>query len=151
MRRLVAAVAVLACAGSAFAAAAQATKPQKQAIEMAASLTGSNTAAGTWTGTGPVDDAGTYRETFRFPGETIHAEKVLLGSKGTIVLRVQARVVWLSPCTVAFEAGSWQVADGTGAYQRLKGGGTPALTADSSGNVCTGAIHVTHAGWAHDD
>ena len=81
----------------------------------------------------------------------IHAQKVLVGSRGTIVLKVQAVVVWLSPCTVAFKAGSWQVVDGSGAYERLKGGGTPALTVDSVGDVCTGVIRVTHSGKAHSD
>jgi hypothetical protein len=151
MRRLIAAVAVLACAGSALAATAQATQPQAQLIEMAAHLTGPNRASGTWDGSGAVDDAGTYDEIFRFAGETIHAEKVLVGSKGTIVLRVQARVVWLGPCTVGFTAGSWHVVDGTGAYESLKGGGTPALTTESVGDVCSGAIHVTHAGHAHSE
>lgn len=151
MNRVLTAAVLLLCASAAVADAARATQPQTQSIEMTARLTGPNTTAGRWTGAGFVDDAGTYTETFRFAGRTIHAEKVLVGSRGTIVLEVQAVVVWLSPCTVAFEAGSWRVADGSGAYERLKGGGTPALTADSVGDVCTGAIHVTHSGEAHSD
>ena len=88
--RIGAAVALLLCTGAAFAGAAQATKPQEQTIEMVAGLTGPGSAAGTWAGRGFVDDAGTYTETFRFAGETIHAEKVLVGARGTIVLHVQA-------------------------------------------------------------
>ena len=52
---------------------------------------------------------------------------------------------------MTFKAGSWQVVDGSGAYERLRGGGTPGLTGESLGNVCTGAIRVTHAGQAHGD
>jgi hypothetical protein len=151
MKRFLTVAVVLLCSSAALAGAAWATQPEAQTIEMTARLTGPATAAGTWTGAGFVDDAGTYTESFRFAGRTIHAEKVLVGSKGTIVLKVQAIVVWLSPCTVAFKAGSWQIIDGSGAYERLKGGGAPALTADSIGDVCTGAIHVTHSGAAHSD
>jgi hypothetical protein len=129
---------------------AQGTKPQDQTFETIGRLTGPDSAAGTWTGSGLVDDSGAYSETFRFAGRTIHAEKVLVGSQGTIVLRVQAVVVWLDECTATFKAGSWRIVDGTGAYEGLKGGGTPATTPDSFGNVCTGAIHVTHVGQAHD-
>jgi hypothetical protein len=51
-------------------------------------------------------------------------------------------------------AGTWAGAgfvDGTGAYERLKGGGTPATVPGSFGDICTGAIEITHAGKAHDD
>ena len=144
-------VAVTLFAAAALAVPAQATAPQAQTIEMAGHLTGPNTIAGTWAGAGFVDDAGTFTQTFRFAGETIHDEKVLVGSRGTIVIRVQAVVVWLSPCTATFKAGSWQIVDGTGAYERLKGGGTPATVPGSFGDICTGAIEITHAGKSHDD
>jgi hypothetical protein len=72
---------------------------------------------------------------------------VLVGSKGTIVIKVEAVVVWLRPCTVAFEAGSWQIFDGSRAYERLKGGGAGARTADSLGDVCAGAIPSRIAVW----
>jgi hypothetical protein len=75
---------------------------------------------------------------------------VLVGSKGTIVLRVQGVVVWLSPCTATFKAGSWRIVDGTGAYARLKGGGSPAAVPGSFGDICTGAIQITHDGEAHE-
>jgi opacity protein-like surface antigen len=135
MKRVLTAAVLLLCASAALVGSAQATQPQAQTIEMVARLTGPDTTAGTWAGAGFVDDAGTYTETFRFAGRTIHAKKVLVGSKGTIVLRVEAVVVWLSPCTVAFEAGNWRIVDGSGSYERLKGGGAPALTPDSVGDV----------------
>lgn len=146
-------VALIALAAAALAVQAQATrpKPRTQVIEMVGQLTGPNSAAGTWTGIGLVDDAGTYTETFRFAGETIHARKVLIGEKGTIVLRVRTIVVWLNECTATFKGGSWRIVSGTGAYEHLKGGGAPATEPGSFGDVCTGAIEVTHAGKARDD
>lgn len=135
----------------AAAAPAGATQPQPVTIAMNGHLTGPNTVAGPWVGTGVVDDAGTYTETFRFAGQTIHVQKVLVGAKGTIVLEVRAVVEWISPCTATFRAGSWRIVDGTGSYEDLQGGGTPATTPDSFGDICTGAVHVTHVGQAHDD
>ena len=136
---------------AALALPAAATRPQPQRIEMAGTLTGPSTAAGSWLATGFVTDSGTYTETFRFAGRTIHVEKVLVGSRGTIVLEGRGVVVWTSACTATFSAGSWRIVDGTGAYARLKGGGSPVTTPDSFGDVCTGVVRITHVGSAHSD
>jgi hypothetical protein len=151
MNRFGRVVALMLLAAGVLAVTAQATKPEAQAIELSGHLTGPSTAAGSWTAAGYVDDAGTYEETFRFARETIHVEKVLVGSKGTIVLRVQAVAVWIDACSVIFRAGSWSIVGGTGAYERLKGGGAPAATTTSFGNVCTGEVQIGHAGQAHED
>jgi hypothetical protein len=111
---------------------------------------GPNTAAGTWIGTGLVDGTGTYTETFRFAGETIHGTKVLMSPSGTIVLQISNIVVFLDACTVEFKAGSWRITEATGAYARLKARGAPGTTAKSV-NVCTGFIDVLHVGTAHYD
>src|SRR3712207_7744215 len=78
----------------------------------------------------------------RPPRSTLFPYTTLFRSEGTIVLRVQAVVEWTSPCTATFTAGSWHIADGTGAYERLKGGGSPAAEPGSFGNVCTGQIVI---------
>jgi hypothetical protein len=135
-----------AIAALALAAPAAATQRLPQEFETVGHLTSPGTAAGTWTGTGPVEAAGTYEETFRFAGNTIHSRKVLVGAGGTIVLEIRAVVVWLDACTAGFNAGSWHVFDATGAYGELKGGGVPAATVESFGNVCTGVIDVVHEG-----
>ena len=127
-----------------------ATQPQPQQFRTIGNLTGPTTASGTWTGTGLVEATGTYTETFRLAGETIHAEKVLVSASGTIVIRTQARLVFLDACTVTFGAGSWRISDATGAYAGLNGGGTPQGTSMSRANVCTGSIDVVHAGAAQD-
>jgi hypothetical protein len=151
MNRFGQVVALMLLAAGALAVTAQASKPEAQTIQLTGQLTGPNTAAGTWTAAGFVDDAGTYEETFRFAGETIHVEKVLVGSKGTIVLRAQAVAVWIDACSVIFRAGSWSIVGGTGAYERLKGGGSAATTPTSFGDVCTGEVQIGHAGKVHED
>src|SRR5215218_10360429 len=133
----------------AVAAPAAAMQPQATTFALHGHLTGPATTTGTWTSTGFVDDAGTYTETFRFAGGTIHVEKVLVGSKGTIVLRVDAVTEWIDACTATFRAGAWRVAAGTGAYEELKAGGAPAVEAGSFGDVCTGAVEIVHDGQAH--
>jgi hypothetical protein len=130
-------------------APAAATQPQPQQFRTIGNLTGPTTASGTWTATGFIEATGTYTETFRFAGETIHATKVLVSPSGTIVLRTRALVVWLDACTATFRAGRWQMADTTGAYAGLRGGGTP-LATSSFGNVCTGSVEVVHTGAAHE-
>jgi hypothetical protein len=154
---LLAALVVAVSASSAaavFAAQAPATslaaQPQPLQFRTIGNLTGPTTAMGTWTATGLVEATGTYTETFRLAGETIHAEKVLTGASGTIVIRTQALLVFLDACTVTFGAGSWRISDATGAYAGLKGGGTPQGTSTSRANVCTGSIDVVHAGVAQD-
>jgi hypothetical protein len=149
MRRIVLAAPVF--GALALVAPAAATQPQRQQFETIGHLTGPSSAAGTWSGTGVAEGAGTYTETFRFAGRTLHGRKVLVSASGTIVLEDRAVVVWRDACTARFEAGSWHVSDATGAYEGLKGGGTPATTADSFGNVCTGEVDVVHQGSAHDN
>ena len=151
MSRLGRIVAVAILASAVYAVPAHATQPEAQSIELNGQIASSSTVVGTWTAAGFVEDSGTYVETFRFAGETVHVEKVLVGSKGTIVLRAQAVIVWTDSCTVMFEAGSWQFAGGTGAYERLNGGGSPATASDSFGNLCTGEVQVRHTGRAHAD
>jgi hypothetical protein len=140
-----------AIAALAFAAPAVSTQRLPKEFEMVGQLASPSTAAGTWSATGPIEAAGTYTETFSFAGETIHSRKVLIGAGGTIVLEIRAVVVWLDACTAGFKAGSWHISDATGAYDGLEGGGAPAATVASFGNVCTGVIDVAHEGAVRDD
>ena len=126
-----------------------AAKSHDLRIDLIGHLTGSNSIEGTWASSGYVSDSGLYTETFEFVGDSITVVKVLSSGSGTITLRVDAVVQWIDACTATFSAGSWQIAGGTGSYERLKGGGTPAVEAGGFGNVCTGAIQITHVGSAH--
>jgi hypothetical protein len=134
-----------------LAAPASATQLQPQQFETIGNLTGPSTVAGTWTSTGVLNAAGTYTETFRFEGSTIHGLKVLTSADGTIVLDTRAVVVWLDECTATLGAGHWQIVDASGAYAGLKGGGSPNSTPESFGNVCTGSVDVIHSGAATID
>ena len=137
---------VVGVAALTLAPPASATQPQPQQFETIGQLTGPNTVVGTWTGVGLIDAAGTYTETARFVGSTIHAQKVLVSPAGTIVLENHSLIIWLDECTATFGAGNWHIAAASGAYAGLKGGGTPVSTPASFGNICTGHVHVVHSG-----
>src|SRR5919202_485344 len=109
MNRVTKTIALIVIAVAVVAVPAHATAPQAQVLELTGIITGPDSVAGTWSGSGFVDDAGTYTETFRFAGNTVHVEKTLLGSQGTILLKAQAVTQWVSECEVRFTAGSWQI------------------------------------------
>ena len=145
------AFAVAAALAAAVASGASATRPEPVTLDLVGHVTGPGTIAGTWTATGAVADAGTYTETFRFVGDTVHVEKVLVGSRGTMVVAATATVTWVNACTATFAAGNWTLAGTHGSYTSLQGGGEPAADAASFADVCTGAIHITHEGRAHEE
>jgi hypothetical protein len=134
---------------------AQASPPRPVTIDTNGHLTGPSTSAGSWQAHGAFNDSGTYTESFRFAGgsaampRTIHTEKTLVGADGTLHLRAEGVVIWLSPTLATFKAGNWRITSGTGAYLRLHAGGTPGVTADSFGDLVTGVVDVEHAGRAH--
>ena len=116
-------------------------------IEMLAQLTGPDMSAGTFTSrVGRVKDSGTYTETFTIVDGVIDAEKVLTGSRGTIVMHVRGFVDNPTPTTVAFRGGRWRFVSGTGTYCGLEGGGRPG--AIGGADLATGAIEVSHRGTA---
>jgi hypothetical protein len=148
------AVALLAVAVLAAAVPAGAERRSAIAIRTVGTFTGPTTVEGSWTATGAIEDSGTYTETFEILDGRITAQKVLVGSRGTVVLEARGRIAF-DGCEASLRGGKWRIADGTGAYRRLRGGGRPVATPESRGNVCTGAVDVTHAGKArqrgHDD
>jgi hypothetical protein len=124
-----------------------ATPPTLRSVEivLTGTVTGPDSVAGTWTSSGAISDHGSYVETFSFEGSTIRGIKTLTGAHGTITLKVEAEVVATSPTTIAFEHGFWKIVAGTGAYARLKGGGSSA-TDPGTADLATGAVSVTHRG-----
>jgi hypothetical protein len=127
--------------------AAAATAPEPVRIETHGVFTGPGSTAGTFTISGAVSDAGTYVDSFRLAGETIHVVKTLSGGGGTITLTAQGVVRWTSPTTATFFAGHWQLVSGTGAYADLRGGGYAG--ASGLANFATGTVDVVHEGQAH--
>lgn len=126
--------------------AAAATAPEPVRIETHGVFTGPGSTAGTFVISGSVSDSGTYADSLRLAGETIHVVKTLFGSAGTITLTAQGVVRWTSP-TATFFAGHWRISAGTGAYADPQGGGYPG--ASGSANFATGTVQVVHEGQAH--
>jgi hypothetical protein len=140
------AVVALAVVGAALLAAlpAAASAPQAVSIVMRGALTGADSAAGTDSISGDFEDSGTYVETFRFAGTSIHGVKTLTGRNGTITLVAEAVVRWESPTRAVLFAGHWRFESGTGAYATIQGGGVPGVL--GSADLAAGIVHVRHEG-----
>jgi hypothetical protein len=123
---------------------AAASAPQPVTVVMHGSLTGPATAAGTYSISGAFDDSGTYVETFRFTGASIHGVKTLSGRNGTITLVAEAVVRWESPTRAVLFAGHWRFESGTGAYAGIQGGGYPGVI--GSADLVAGTVDVRHDG-----
>jgi hypothetical protein len=133
----------------AFALAAPlagASAPEPVTIATQGTFTGPNSTAGTFTISGAVSDSGTYVDTFRLAGQTLHLVKTLTGGDGSITLSAQGVVRFTSPTTATFVAGHWRIVSGTGAYADLKGGGTPG--ASGTADFAAGTVTVVHEGSA---
>jgi hypothetical protein len=124
---------------------AAASAPQPVRVEMTGAFTGPSTVAGTYSSSGAVEDSGTYVETFRFAGASIHGVKTLTGNAGTVTLIADAVIRWTSPTTAVLFAGHWRFVGGTGAYQDIQGGGSPAVI--GSADLAAGTVDVVHEGW----
>jgi hypothetical protein len=148
--KMLAGTAILAVACLAAPLAATATAPAAVTIQMDGMLTGPTSVAGSWVATGAFDDAGTYVESVRFAGETVHVIKALTGGHGTITLEAEAVAVATSQTSLAFKAGSWRIASGTGDYASLKGGGNPAADPGSA-DLATGVVSITHRGFVQSN
>lgn len=137
---------VAAIVGAALLAAfpAAASAPQAVSVVMHGSLTGPATAAGTYSISGAFEDNGTYVETFRFAGASIHGVKTLTGRNGTITLVAEAVVRWESPTRAVLFAGHWRFESGTGAYSAISGGGFPGVI--GSADLAAGTLDVRHEG-----
>jgi hypothetical protein len=125
---------------------ATAGAPVHVSVVMHGGLTGPDSVAGTYTVSGGFEDEGTYVETFRFAGNSIHGVKTLSGRDGTIILVAEAVVRWTSPTQVELFAGHWRFESGTGAYADLRGGGFPGVI--GSADLAAGTVEVIHDGWA---
>jgi hypothetical protein len=77
---------VLVLLALAVAPAADASPPQPVTVDMHGHLTGPSTIEGTWTAYGAFTDSGTYTESFRLVGRTVHTTKLLSGARGTLQL-----------------------------------------------------------------
>jgi hypothetical protein len=140
---------VLALLALATAPAASASPPQPVTLDLHGHLTGPSTIEGVWDADGAFADSGTYTESFRLAGRIVYTTKILVGAEGTLRLRAEAVVNWLTPTFATFKAGNWRITSGTGVYEHLHAGGTPGVTSDSFADLATGMAHMEHVGEAH--
>jgi hypothetical protein len=129
--------------------AVAAGSPEPITIETHGVFTGPDSTAGTFSMTGAVVDSGTYVDSLRLAGATIHVVKTLSGERGTLTLDAQGVVRWTSATTATFFAGQWKVVAATGDYAGLHGGGSPG--ASGTVNFATGVVDVVHQGFGHLD
>jgi hypothetical protein len=149
MKRLVQFTSILIVLGvalSVLSAQVYATKPEEVVFTFDFVFTGPDSAAGTFTAEGAIEDAGTGYEVFRYTDEgTLQGTKVLEGDEGTITLRFNLEIIPTGPTTARTEV-HWVVQSGTGAYENIHGAGTGAAVVDFlagtlAGTFC-GKVHV---------
>ena len=143
-------IAVLAGVGAVALAAAlpaAADGPVPIRIETHGVFTGPDSVAGAFTISGAVSDEGSFVESLRFAGTTVHGVKTLVGREGTVTLEAHAVVRWASPTRATLFAGHWRFVSGTGAYAGLLAGGHPAVK--GSADLAAGTVDAVHDGSAH--
>ena len=87
---------------------------------------------GTVTATGAINASGTYWMDVEFHGKSaLHCVLVLTLPNGTITMRMN--------CNMMTGLGRWQVLDGTGSYQTLKGQG-PLVMPNDIEEILTGTV-----------
>ena len=98
---------------------ASATKPQYANFEFDLLITGPNSAAGTFTATGAVNDYGPAHQVFWYTDDgNVQGIKTMEGQMGTITLKFTA-----TPMPDGTAIGHFVVKNGTGAYENLHGQG----------------------------
>jgi hypothetical protein len=115
-------------------------------VGMRGQLTSETSADGTFELSGAFTDQGTYHEDFRIADGQIEATKTFTGAQGTFVLDIHAGVTTIGETRVEFAGGSWHFESGTGAYAGVRGGGDPAVTPESFGDLVTGDVRIRHSG-----
>lgn len=138
---------LLVCTLLVLPAPALATPPEPLIIKADLSMTGPDSAAGTFTTSGLFVDAGAASEVFFIDEDTIHGVKTLVGAEGTFTIHFQAQLTWTGPTTGIAE-GRFVIVSGTGAYEKLHGVGETyaALNLAASPNIV-----ATYTGKAHFD
>ena len=134
-------VAILAVASVVAAAPVAAATPEAVSLNVHVVLSGNleaSTTVGTFSSTGAVEDIGVESGSGWFAGlghlktgepNSLHSTMTLSGSGGTITINLVGQFGQL-PAPLAAGAGTWVVADGTGAYAHLHGRGSWTATAD---------------------
>jgi hypothetical protein len=126
-----------------------AARPKAVTIDFSLMLTGPNTAEGTFTSAGAIEDSGGAAQEFTVsPPEglprTVHGIKTLMGAHGTITIEFNARVIPTSP-TTSIATGRFTVLYGTGDYEGLSATGRTYAELD----FMAGTIDGSYIGFVH--
>lgn len=136
---------VIGVAALAVLPAAAGSAPQDVTIVIQQHFTGPDTLAGTFVASGAIADSGSYVETFRLAGRTVHGVKTLTGRDGTITLQSQGVLVPTGETTAEIVHGRWVILSGAGAYAELQGEGDVSVSVD----FAQGSGVATHTGQVH--
>ena len=109
-------------------------------------FTGPDSAAGSFTAEGAIEDSGSGYEVFRYTDEgTLQGIKVLEGAEGTITLRFNLEIIPTSPTTAETDV-HFVIQSGTGAYENIHGVGTGAAVVDFAAwtliGTFSGKVHI---------
>jgi hypothetical protein len=123
-----------------------ATPPQEVVFTFEFYFTGPDSAAGSFTAEGAIDDEGSGYEVFRYTDEgTLQGTKVLEGEQGTITLRFNLEIIPTGPTTARTDV-HFVIQSGTGAYENIHGVGTGAAVVDFVAGtlvgVFSGKVHI---------
>lgn len=133
----------------AIPAPVQATKPVELNFDGYLWFTGDDSAEGCFWSDGLFEDGGSWSEVFFITknGKTIHGVKTLEAEYGTIILKFQAALSVNEETGLLAADGQYTIISGTGAYEKLHGGGVSAATID----LKNGMIYATYTGTGHFD
>ena len=150
MRRLVHLISIVSILGvvlGSLPAQVFATPPEEVVFDFEFILTGPNSAAGSFTAEGAINDMGSGWEVFRYTDEgTLQGIKVLEGSQGTITMRFNIEIIPTGPTTARTEV-HFVIQSGTDAYENIHGVGTGAAVVD----FVSGSLVGTFYGRVHRD
>jgi hypothetical protein len=124
-----------------------ATQPEEVVFGFEFYFTGPDSASGTFTAEGAIEDEGAGWEVFRYTDEgTLQGIKVLEGEQGTITMRFNLEIIPTGPTTARTEV-HFVIQSGTGAYENIHGVGTGAADVD----FVAGSLVGTFCGRVHSD
>jgi hypothetical protein len=150
MKRLIQLISIVVVLGIvlwALPAQVFATPPQEVVFDFVFYFTGPDSAAGSFTAAGAIEDEGFGYEVFRYTDEgTLQGIKMLEGAEGTITLRFNLEIIPTSPTTAETDV-HFVIQSGTGAYENIHGAGTGAAVVD----FVAGTLIGTFSGKVHID
>lgn len=113
-------------------------------ISVDMNFAGQTSAEGTFKASGSINDGGATTETFQIAadGKSVEGTKILIGSRGEVVIRFKGRLMPVEGTSRVDVSGTWEVVSGTQAYNGIAGGGQVSTTID----LAEGTLHADYTG-----